>query len=100
MGDQNYLQLTNPSRIDPIEYIHRHPNFRLFATQNPNCGLFKGKREIHSTALLSRFEKITFNDLTKKECETILVKLCEKQNLNISSKTIAAMINFHFQFQE
>ncbi len=32
-----------------------HPNFRLFATQNPASGFFKGKRETLSLSFLDRF---------------------------------------------
>ena len=47
-------------------------NFRLFATQNPNSGLFKGKREQLSQSLLSRFLPVTFNELPEAEWQQIV----------------------------
>ena len=44
-----------------------HPDFRLFATQNPNSGLFKGKREALSQSFLSRFLPVTFEELPRKD---------------------------------
>ena len=41
--DQKYIQ------------YEKHENFRLFCTQNPSSGFYKGKREEHSGSMLSRF---------------------------------------------
>jgi midasin (ATPase involved in ribosome maturation) len=40
--------------------------------QNPNSGLFKGKREQLSQSLLSRFLPVTFNELPRDEWEDII----------------------------
>ena len=52
--------------------IPQHADFRLFCTQNPNSGLFKGKRENHSSSLLSRFTPIIIDPPNKEEINTIL----------------------------
>ena len=52
--------------------IKMNANFRLFATQNPNSGLFKGKREQLSQSLLSRFLPVTFNELPEAEWQQIV----------------------------
>lgn len=54
-----------------VEY-KKHKNFRLFCTQNPNSGLFKGKREQHSASMLSRFSPVVINPMTDKEIQLIL----------------------------
>ncbi len=41
-----------------------HPQFRLFCTQNPNTGMFKGKREKLSASFLDRFCGVVFEPLS------------------------------------
>ena len=43
--------------------IKMHENFRLFATQNPATGKFKGKREALSSSFLDRFTPLVFQSV-------------------------------------
>ena len=51
---------------------HMHSDFRLFATQNPNTGFFKGKREKLSASFLSRFRPLIFTELPDSEWHEIV----------------------------
>lgn len=57
------------------EVIKPHPNFILFATQNPP-GLYAG-RKILSRAFRNRFLEVHFDDVPKDELETILCQRCQ-----------------------
>lgn len=57
------------------EVIKPHPNFILFATQNPP-GLYAG-RKVLSRAFRNRFLEVHFDDVPKDELETILCQRCE-----------------------
>ncbi|ODO08666.1 midasin [Cryptococcus wingfieldii CBS 7118] len=57
------------------EVIKPHPNFILFATQNPP-GLYAG-RKILSRAFRNRFLEVHFDDVPKTELETILCQRCQ-----------------------
>jgi MoxR-like ATPase len=57
----------NESSSDDVRTLGMHPNFRLFATQNPNTGFFSGKRQKHSQTFLSRFQPISFGRLPRDE---------------------------------
>jgi len=67
---------------DSVRRIVRHRDFQLFATQNPNSGFFRGKREKLSGSILSRFRCVVFNKLSDIEWLSIVEK-----------KLIAASIN-------
>ncbi|GMK55960.1 hypothetical protein CspeluHIS016_0210160 [Cutaneotrichosporon spelunceum] len=56
------------------EVIKPHPNFILFATQNPP-GLYAG-RKVLSRAFRNRFLEVHFDDVPKDELETILCQRC------------------------
>lgn len=57
------------------EIIKPHPNFILFATQNPP-GLYAG-RKILSRAFRNRFLEVHFDDVPKNELEIILCQRCQ-----------------------
>ncbi|WVR04698.1 hypothetical protein IAU60_001709 [Kwoniella sp. DSM 27419] len=57
------------------EVIKPHPNFILFATQNPP-GLYAG-RKVLSRAFRNRFLEVHFDDVPKVELETILCQRCQ-----------------------
>lgn len=57
------------------EVIKPHPNFILFATQNPP-GLYAG-RKVLSRAFRNRFLEVHFDDVPKNELETILCQRCQ-----------------------
>ncbi|KAF7587528.1 hypothetical protein BBP40_007087 [Aspergillus hancockii] len=52
------------------EVVHPHPNFMLFATQNP-AGLYGG-RKVLSRAFRNRFLELHFDDIPESELEIIL----------------------------
>lgn len=56
------------------ELIRAHPNFMLFATQNPP-GLYGGRKML-SRAFKNRFVELHFSDIPKHELEIILEKRC------------------------
>ena len=49
-----------------------HPNFRLFAAQNPSTAQYSGRRFSHSAALLSRFSMTVWQPLPPDELRQIL----------------------------
>ncbi|KAG8732691.1 AAA ATPase midasin, partial [Ceratobasidium sp. 428] len=57
------------------EVIRPHPNFMLFATQNPP-GLYAG-RKVLSRAFRNRFLEVHFEDVPQDELETILCRRCK-----------------------
>lgn len=54
--------------------IKAHPNFMLFATQNPP-GLYGGRKTL-SRAFKNRFIELHFNEIPQNELEIILEKRC------------------------
>ncbi|KAF5380682.1 hypothetical protein D9757_007075 [Collybiopsis confluens] len=56
------------------EVVRPHPNFMLFATQNPP-GLYAG-RKVLSRAFRNRFLEVHFDDVPEAELETILCRRC------------------------
>ncbi|EEH22929.2 hypothetical protein PABG_05140 [Paracoccidioides brasiliensis Pb03] len=52
------------------EVVHPHPNFMLFATQNP-AGLYGGRKAL-SRAFRNRFLELHFDDIPEDELEFIL----------------------------
>ncbi|CAF4073881.1 unnamed protein product, partial [Rotaria magnacalcarata] len=73
--DTRQLIIHNMSSAQQSVIIHRmHPDFRLFATQNPSTGFFKGKREKLSPSFLSRFRPLIFKELPDSEWREIVKK--------------------------
>ncbi|KAI5703701.1 hypothetical protein M8J75_015055 [Diaphorina citri] len=70
------------------ETIRAHPDFRVFATQNPP-GLYGG-RKILSRAFRNRFIELHFNEIPAPELETILHKRCEMPP-SYAKKVVAVM---------
>jgi midasin len=56
------------------ETVKPHPDFRLFATQNP-CGAYGGRKPL-SRAFRNRFVEIHVGDIPSQEMVTILEKRC------------------------
>ena len=79
--------------------VKKHPNFRLFATQNPATGLFKGKRERLSSAFLDRFLPVIFNPLPREEWVDVVVRrFCQKSSMfdPTSAQPVAdLLVGFH-----
>ena len=57
------------------EVVHPHPDFMLFATQNPP-GLYGG-RKVLSRAFRNRFLELHFDDIPQDELEIILKERCQ-----------------------
>ncbi|KAG7192420.1 uncharacterized protein KQ657_001821 [Scheffersomyces spartinae] len=57
------------------EVVHPHPDFMLFATQNPP-GLYGG-RKVLSRAFRNRFLELHFDDIPQDELEIILRQRCQ-----------------------
>lgn len=73
--DSGVLTLYDSSDAQqPTKTISRHAKFRLFATQNPNAGFFKGKREKLSASFLDRFRIVIFEPLQKDDLTQIVKK--------------------------
>ena len=71
--DTRQLTVSNSSSAEqPVLVYRMHSDFRLFATQNPNTGFFKGKREKLSPSFLSRFRPLVFKELPDKEWREIV----------------------------
>ena len=70
------------------ETIKAHPNFRIFATQNPVYG-YEGRKKL-SNALLNRFIRIDFDFIPSNELSIILEKRCNLP-LSLSKKLVAVM---------
>ncbi|AMD18950.1 HBR049Cp [Eremothecium sinecaudum] len=56
------------------EVIHPHPDFMLFATQNPP-GIYGGRKML-SRAFRNRFLELHFDDIPQDELETIIRERC------------------------
>lgn len=57
------------------QIVHPHPNFMLFATQNPP-GVYGG-RKVLSRAFRNRFLELHFDDIPEDELEIILRERCQ-----------------------
>ncbi|CAF1617124.1 unnamed protein product [Rotaria sordida] len=97
--DTGKITLKDPSQTNSVKIIHRHPDFRLFATQNPNSGFFKGKREDLSSSLLSRFVPVIFRKLPDDEWVDVIVSRLESLKPLETNKSLRKMaeqiIKFH-----
>ncbi|CAM9430054.1 unnamed protein product, partial [Ectocarpus sp. 6 AP-2014] len=60
------------SAANPIMTIPMHEKFRLFATQNPSTGHFKGKREELSQSFTGRFILVMFCELPATEWKDVI----------------------------
>eukprot|EP01114_Cavostelium_apophysatum_P009738 TRINITY_DN2299_c0_g1_i6.p1 TRINITY_DN2299_c0_g1~~TRINITY_DN2299_c0_g1_i6.p1 ORF type:complete len:3028 (+),score=822.70 TRINITY_DN2299_c0_g1_i6:117-9200(+) len=70
------------------EFVTPHPNFALFATQNPP-GLYGGRKML-SKAFRNRFLELHFDDIPENELETILEQRCSLPK-SFSSKLVLIM---------
>ena len=69
LDDNRQLYLPEINQV-----ITPHPNFRLFATQNP-CGAYGGRKPL-SKAFRNRFVELHIDDIPSAEMTTILEKRC------------------------
>lgn len=88
---------------EPVKIIPQHPNFQLFATQNPSGGGFRGHREQLSGSFLSRFAFIEFKELPPNELVEIVTKKLtpgldgtkNTTELVTAMRTAQSMVQFH-----
>ena len=89
--DTNVLQILDPTNsTSPQIEIEKHPKFRLLATQNPNAGFYKGKREKLSASFLDRFRTTVFKKFENHELVQIAKSLFDKEETE--SEMIAGFI--------
>ena len=95
--DTKELKLHNPCDSEiPVQLIPMHENFRLFATQNPDNGFFKGKREKLSPALIDRFTTKVFEEFPKNELtEIVCFKLRKNYDERRSKDFSEIMVDIH-----
>ena len=71
--DTGVLEVPDHTSSDvSSQVIEMHKEFRLFGTQNPNAGHFKGKREQLSQSFLGRFLPVTFEEYPESDWKLIL----------------------------
>ena len=71
-----------------------HAEFRLFATQNPSTGQYKGARDAQSTALLSRFSIFIVEGPQTDELADIVANKLKKENFPFDTQA-KQMVNLH-----
>lgn len=79
-----------------LEEIKKHSNFCLIATQNPNKGNYKNKRQELGIEFLSRFTKIYF-DLDKEELKKIGIGIGRKFGYE-KEDIINSLVDFHLKW--
>lgn len=72
--------------------VRAHPNFMLFATQNPP-GLYGGRKTL-SRAFKNRFIELHFGEIPQPELEIILEKRCQIPKSH-SKKMVCTMAELH-----
>lgn len=72
--------------------VRAHPNFMLFATQNPP-GLYGGRKAL-SRAFKNRFIELHFSDIPRTELEVILEKRCQIPR-SYAQKMVKTMSELH-----
>ena len=108
--DSRILSIEIPGK--PLKEIHAHPDFTLIATQNPNKGLFSGKRKDLGLKFLSRFQIIEFPEIYEELDEIAeglgirfgyLKEVCnskeEEEINNERKKIIKDFVNFHKEWK-
>ena len=90
--------------IDEKRYIEfrKDKDFRIFCTQNPNTGLYKGKREKHSSAMLSRYTPVIMNAPTRDEFKFIIKKHLMKHGVDVSIAAVMAryILDTHLKIEK
>lgn len=72
------------------ECVRAHPNFMLFATQNPAGGRYGGRKPL-SRALRNRFVELYLDPLPSEDLKEILVQRCHIPATR-AAKLVQAMI--------
>lgn len=82
--------------------ILMHPDFRLFATQNPAGGIYEGVKNQFSELFLSNWQVINVGDISVADKETIAAKILAtgwKVDADTPAITVLArkVVSFHEQ---
>lgn len=94
--DNDSFQLRNPcdSKHSSVT-INKGANFRLFATQNPNTGFFRGMREQFTPSFLSRFSSFSFASLPRDEWEIVVAKTFKRAGHPQNQGYARRLVDFH-----
>ena len=106
--DTGLLYIDDPASGETSSVIKKHEHFRLFATQNPHTGSFKGTRSSLSSSFVSRFHTVSFHPPSNEDLEAIVTDLLimattsESRECPGNVKVIAKnwarrMVTFHYQ---
>ncbi|CAF1222785.1 unnamed protein product [Didymodactylos carnosus] len=76
-----------------------HSEFRLFATQNPSTGKYKGARDTQSTALLNRFSIFIVEGPQNDELVDIVTNKLKNEKFPFATQT-TQMVNLHLKIME
>ncbi|CAF3432646.1 unnamed protein product [Rotaria socialis] len=76
-----------------------HPEFRLFATQNPSAGKYKDARDTQSTALLNRFSIFIVEGPQNNELVDIVTNKLKNEKFPFSTQT-TQMVDLHLKIME
>ena len=100
--DNDFLSIDNPGK-PLIEKIPKHKDFCLIATQNPNSGLYIGKRQDLGFEFLSHFQVIYFDKFTEEEYKCMAKGLSKQFGFEESdeqNKFIDEFVKFHLKWTE
>ena len=90
--DTGMLCIDSLSEHSTSLVLKRHEHFRLFATQNPHTGSFKGTRTALSAAFVSRFQTVCFQPPNTDELETIVSRQLHSATVRLNGAVANANI--------
>ncbi|CAF4758962.1 unnamed protein product, partial [Rotaria sp. Silwood1] len=76
-----------------------HPEFRLFATQNPSTGQYKGARDAQSTALLNRFSIFIVEGPQTNELADIVANRLKNERFPFATQA-TQMVKLHLDIMD
>ena len=108
--DTDLMCIDDPSSSENSSIIKKHENFRLFATQNPHTGSFRGTRSSLSSAFVSRFHTVSFQPPSNEDLEAIVTDVLISattsrnrecpENVKVVAKAkqwASRMVTFHYK---
>ena len=98
--DTGSVTVTDDSNAAEREQIvSRHENFRLFVTQNPATGKFKGHRQPLQNSFVSRLQKLIFTQLPPNEWESVVAEKLLGHHLpvNVVEHLKTKLVQTHLQ---
>ena len=101
LEDGKIVLCDRSSALTPPRVLKKHPNFRLFATQNPWQA---GKRERMSSAFFSQFSVMHFKELPKEEWDLIVQSTLEHHfgsaEMDLVRDVARKMTKFHWNVRD